>query len=240
MPRLNCTADIAVFHSMNLTASSRSIAWIVLSAMAFTAPVHAEPAGRLALEREERELLARINAYREAQGSEPLSSAPRLNAVAFDHSSDMAARGYFEHRTPEGISPFDRMNRAGYDSDAMGENLAAGHPDAETTFEQWRTSPAHDRAMRNPRYRFAGLGRVFKRNSRYEYYWTLVLGDSAPRPITAELRPNGSGPSVPDRTPAITTARAARSARNTPTATNEPRPGRRIVIIDCPDAHLAF
>jgi uncharacterized protein YkwD len=47
-----------------------------------------------------------------------------LTQTAREHSSDMLARNYFEHNTPEGVTPFDRMSAAGYLFSAAGENLA--------------------------------------------------------------------------------------------------------------------
>ncbi len=48
---------------------------------------------------------------------------PTLTAVARAHSQDMLNRDYFEHNTPEGQSPFDRMQAAGYIYRSAGENL---------------------------------------------------------------------------------------------------------------------
>lgn len=47
-----------------------------------------------------------------------------LRQSAIVHSNDMLNRNYFEHDTPEGASPFDRMQTAGYVFVAAGENLA--------------------------------------------------------------------------------------------------------------------
>jgi len=47
-----------------------------------------------------------------------------LNRSAKSHSSDMLARDYFEHDNPQGQTPFDRMQAAGYSFIAAGENLA--------------------------------------------------------------------------------------------------------------------
>jgi uncharacterized protein YkwD len=52
-----------------------------------------------------------------------LAMNPTLTAVARAHSQDMLSRDYFEHNTPEGLSPFDRMQAAGYTYRAAGENL---------------------------------------------------------------------------------------------------------------------
>jgi hypothetical protein len=163
---------------------------------------------RHGLDAEETAVLAQINAYRAANGIGPLTASPLLDAVAYDHSADMAARQYFDHVTPEGASPFDRMRSAGYDGGAMGENLAAGNADAGATFEQWRTSPHHNAAMLNGAYHVIGIGRVNAPGTQYQYYWTTVFGDQAdasvhvapvatpPAPVAAPLAPPPSTPTA--------------------------------------------
>ena len=66
-----------------------------------------------------------------------------LRNLARAHSNDMFKRGYFSHYTPEGLSPFDRMEKAGINYQYAGENLALA-PSTDScnagTHEQPRTS----------------------------------------------------------------------------------------------------
>lgn len=55
---------------------------------------------------------------------QPVAMNSTLRRTAADHGSDMLARNYFAHDTPEGESPFDRMRANGYAFVAAGENLA--------------------------------------------------------------------------------------------------------------------
>ena len=55
---------------------------------------------------------------------QPLAMNAKLSQVARAHSEDMLNRDFFDHFTPEGISPFERMSNAGYVYTAAGENLA--------------------------------------------------------------------------------------------------------------------
>ena len=48
----------------------------------------------------------------------------KLMSVARAHSNDMLNRDYFEHNTPEGATPFNRMTSGGYVYQTAGENLA--------------------------------------------------------------------------------------------------------------------
>lgn len=70
----------------------------------------------------------------------------RLDEAARRHSQDMAARGYFSHTSPEGLSPSDRAGAAGYPHGA-GENIAAGYRDARAVVDGWLKSAGHCRNM---------------------------------------------------------------------------------------------
>ena len=72
----------------------------------------------------EDEMLVIINKERQAIGLPDLNSNEALKTVARNHCTDMLARGYFSHYTPEGTSPFDRMNEANINFEYAGENLA--------------------------------------------------------------------------------------------------------------------
>jgi len=54
----------------------------------------------------------------------------------------MAARNYFSHDSPDGTTPSDRAEAAGY-PDPSGENLARGYPDAGSVIEAWMNSAGH-------------------------------------------------------------------------------------------------
>ena len=55
----------------------------------------------------------RANAARAARGLRPLGWRGPLAGVAGRHSRDMAARSYFDHRSPEGATPTDRARQRG-------------------------------------------------------------------------------------------------------------------------------
>ncbi len=129
------------------------------------------------LDTEEAAFLRTINAYRATMGAGPLTATRLLNQVAYDHSLDMGTRSFFAHASPEGLSPFDRMMRAGYRGGYMAENIAAGNATSAATFEQWRTSPGHNTNMLNPRYTAIGIGRAYVATSTYRWYWTTNFGD---------------------------------------------------------------
>jgi uncharacterized protein YkwD len=73
----------------------------------------------------------------------PLEQNAVLVCTARLHSKDMGDRGYFEHETPEGTSPFDRMTSAGYEWSGAAENIAKGQRTAEDVMRTWLDSPGH-------------------------------------------------------------------------------------------------
>jgi uncharacterized protein YkwD len=72
----------------------------------------------------EAEMLKMINQERAAAGLAALAPDPELTPVARQHSSDMFARGYFSHVTPENRDPFDRIREGNVRFLNAGENLA--------------------------------------------------------------------------------------------------------------------
>ena len=75
------------------------------------------------------------------------------------HSSDMFARGYFAHYTPEGESPFDRMNAAGVKYVSAGENLALA-PTLMLAHNGLMNSPGHRANILRPQFGRVGIGIV--------------------------------------------------------------------------------
>jgi len=61
-----------------------------------------------------------------AVSKQPLAMNETLLSVARAHSQDMIDRDYFDHNTPEGVTPFQRIADAGYSPlTAGGENIAS-------------------------------------------------------------------------------------------------------------------
>lgn len=87
-----------------------------------------------------------------------LEMAPALRCAARVHSQDMATRGYFSHDTPEGVSPFERMNMAGYEYSAAGENIASGYQTPQDVVQGWLDSPGHCNNMMNGGFTEIGVG----------------------------------------------------------------------------------
>ena len=105
----------------------------------------------------EASMLDMVNRERRAAGLSPLSPDPELTEVARRHSSDMFARGYFAHDTPEGRNPFDRMREGGVRFLAAGENLALA-PSLQVAHNGLMNSPGHRRNIMDPQFGRLGIG----------------------------------------------------------------------------------
>ena len=105
----------------------------------------------------EKQMLDLVNQERQAAGLEPLAPDPELTEVARRHSADMFARGYFAHDTPEGKTPFDRMNDAGVRFLTAGENLALA-PTIPVAHTGLMNSPGHRANILRPQFGRVGIG----------------------------------------------------------------------------------
>jgi len=93
----------------------------------------------------------------------------RLERAATLHSEDMAAHGYFDHRGSDGLNTGERVSRAGYDWQAVGENIARFQRSVEDVVGDWVASPGHCRQIMDPGFVELGAAEV-------DGYWTQVFG----------------------------------------------------------------
>lgn len=105
----------------------------------------------------EAQMLELVNRERVAAGLKPLAPDPELTEVARAHSTDMFARGYFAHVSPEGLSPFDRMTKAGVKFRTAGENLALA-PTLQLAHTGLMNSPGHRANILRPEFGRLGIG----------------------------------------------------------------------------------
>ncbi|HXO22808.1 MAG TPA: CAP domain-containing protein [Thermoanaerobaculia bacterium] len=111
------------------------------------------------------QMLERVNAARRAAGRAPLKDDPRLDAAAQQHAEDMQARVYYDHRTPEGVTPRDRVQAAGYTASLVAENIAEGEFSVDEVMDGWMKSTDHRRNLLLPDIDNLGVGLAI---GRYE------------------------------------------------------------------------
>ena len=111
-----------------------------------------------------------VNQARAQAGCKPLADDPRLDTAAQKHSDDMAARGYFSHTTPEGVTFDKREIAAGYPSPG-GENIAQGQTSAQQVMTDWLNSPGHRRNILDCGFAAIGIGL-----NTHRWDWTQDFG----------------------------------------------------------------
>ena len=120
--------------------------------------------------------LARTNTYRSQFGCPPLRENAQLDQAALLHSQDMALNGYFDHNSPSGQTPWDRIHAAGYQYSAAAENIAAGYSTPEAVidafFNETPPNDGHRRNLLNCSLRDVGFGYAYQSGSPYGAYWT--------------------------------------------------------------------
>ncbi len=116
-----------------------------------------------------------VDAERAKAGCGPLRYDTRLADAARKHSADMANRGYFDHNTPEGVTPWDRVKAEGYQQPSA-ENIAAGQRTPQEVVTAWMNSSGHRANILNCSSHAVGVG--FFQGGSYGYYWTQDFGYS--------------------------------------------------------------
>jgi|GEM_PF-2724846 len=136
------------------------------------------------------ELFRLTNVKRREAGLNELIWSDLGATVAQAHCIDMGVRGYFAHNTPEGLTPFQRMQLTGLNYRAAAENLSCGGswigpgsppevpytaPDtAQQAMEGLWNSPGH-KANILGNYTHLGVGFVFLPNSPQGGYYCQIF-----------------------------------------------------------------
>lgn len=105
----------------------------------------------------QQEMLQMVNKERTSRGIAPLTMDPNLQTLAEIYAREMLSQGYFSHYTPDGQSPFDRMNKAGIQYTYAGENLAFS-ANVQLAMQGLMNSPGHRANILNVHYHKIGIG----------------------------------------------------------------------------------
>jgi uncharacterized protein YkwD len=116
------------------------------------------------------QVVALTNAARADAGCGPLTIDASITTAAQKHASDMAARDYFQHTTPEGVTFDQRIKNAGF-SRPGAENIAQGARTADDVVELWMNSPGHRANILNCDLNAIGVGL-----DRDGFYWVQDFG----------------------------------------------------------------
>nr|WP_306337977.1 sigma-70 family RNA polymerase sigma factor [Streptomyces sp. KL118A] len=119
------------------------------------------------------QVVALVNTERSKAGCGPVTSNDKLATAATKHSADMAARDYFDHTSPDGKDPGDRITAAGYRWSTYGENIARGQQSPASVMDSWMKSPGHRANILNCDFKELGVG---IHNGSGGPWWTQAFG----------------------------------------------------------------
>lgn len=106
----------------------------------------------------------------------PLSWNDTLASAANSHTRNMANGNFFDHLDPDGRTPGDRAELAGYIAKNIGENIAAGLDTPRKVVDGWLASPGHGANLMNPQFRELGAAYAMDPKSDAGIYWTGLFG----------------------------------------------------------------
>ncbi|MFG2042398.1 CAP domain-containing protein [Dactylosporangium sp. NPDC048998] len=121
----------------------------------------------------EAQVLTIVNSERAKAGCQPLAYNAKLRAAAYKHSADMAARNYFSHDTPEGVSFATRITNEGYRWSNAAENIAKGQRTPEDVMNAWMNSSGHRANILNCKLKDLGVGLAYQGKTPI---WTQDFG----------------------------------------------------------------
>jgi uncharacterized protein YkwD len=111
-------------------------------------------------------VLCLINRERAQNGEAPLAPSPQLQQAAEGHSNELVSADYFDHVSPSGVTPVDRIRATGFIPSenvgyVIGENLAWGTLNLATPqsiVSAWIASPGHLANILEAHYAETGIG----------------------------------------------------------------------------------
>jgi uncharacterized protein YkwD len=118
--------------------------------------------------------LCLVNVQRARRGQHALRRNADLTRSAVGHSQDMVSKDYFDHVSPAGQTPLDRVEASSYlprrASYLVGENIAVGTVQLATPsaiVAGWMASREHRANILNRDFRDSGMGVVAQAPGRY-------------------------------------------------------------------------
>lgn len=98
-----------------------------------------------------------VNRERVKNNLLPLEINEHLIQAAFDKATDMIKNNYFEHTSPQKITPWYWFQKNNYDYKYAGENLAINFISAEEQNNAWMQSRSHQDNILNTHYQETGV-----------------------------------------------------------------------------------
>lgn len=106
----------------------------------------------------------------------PLKWNAILAHSASKHAQDMAQHHFYKHKNKQGLDPFDRHKRDGYQGWGGVENITAGNENLQDTLSHLLESEYHCKTIMNQYITEIGMAQVFVPQSQYGNYWVQNFG----------------------------------------------------------------
>lgn len=119
-------------------------------------------------------VLDSVNALRTAAGQQALELDSQLTAAAATHARDMSVQNRPWHFGSDGSSPLDRVARAGYSGQLIGENISETYENESETLAAWMKTPSTREVVLSPRARKMGMSWFQEPSGKI--WWTMVTG----------------------------------------------------------------
>lgn len=125
-------------------------------------------------------LLREVNEVRRAHRRAPLAIDRSLDRAAQSYAELLLAAGYSGHVGPDGSTPLERAQAAGYAVRAVGENLARGPFSAAEVVAAWMDSEHHRANLLRRDFRHVGHGLAAGRGpDGWQTVWVQMFGRAA-------------------------------------------------------------
>jgi len=103
--------------------------------------------------------LEEVNRQRREHDLAPVRRDERLANAAQGHAEDLLRRSYFDHRSPQGVTPARRARAAGFECpNLVAENIAKGLFTPAETVDRWMQHSDHRGNILHRRVTVTGLG----------------------------------------------------------------------------------
>lgn len=106
------------------------------------------------------QLLSLTNQTRASAGIASLRLDPQLSVAAAKKAEYMFAHNFWAHNAPDGTTPWDFINNAGYVYTVAGENLAKNFSDSQGVVDAWLNSASHKENLLRSDYQDIGFAVV--------------------------------------------------------------------------------
>lgn len=119
-------------------------------------------------------VLEAVNTLRAARGTAPLTINSSLMLAAEKHSRDMADQNRPWHWGSDGSSPLQRVARAGFPGQFLGENISETYETETETLSAWMALADTRDVILNPA--ATQMGIAWYQEPSGKIWWTMVTG----------------------------------------------------------------